>query len=119
MEQYPRLLLAAWARRQPEIRALYVFGSRAMKIATPRSDLDLAVKLVASQDDRMLVFLEHRSRWRRDLSRITGLVVTDLELYGLSTSSHGTVEVFGAIRPEWHGRLLVDQAIPARVGLGR
>jgi hypothetical protein len=38
--------IVEWARKHPEIRAVYLFGSRAKETNRPDSDIDLAVRIV-------------------------------------------------------------------------
>lgn len=94
MEQFPRHVLVAWARNEPQIRALFVFGSRAEGRATVSSDLDLAVELTVPEDEQLLTFLDNRQRWRADLQRVTGMRVKDLELRGASFTAGGGIEVY-------------------------
>lgn len=87
-------MLVAWARNEPQIRALFVFGSRAEGRATVSSDLDLAVELTVPEDEQLLTFLDNRQRWRADLQRVTGMRVKDLELRGASFTAGGGIEVY-------------------------
>ena len=94
MEQFPRHVLVDWARSEPQIRALFVFGSRAKGRATVSSDLDLAVELTVPEDERLLTFLDNRQRWRADLQRVTGMRVKNLELRGASPAAGSGIEVY-------------------------
>lgn len=94
MEQFPRHVLIDWARNEPQIRALFVFGNRAKGRATVSSDLDLAVELVAPDDEQLLTFLDQRERWRADLQRVTGMRIKNLELRGESATAGSGVEVY-------------------------
>lgn len=94
MEQFPRHALVAWARNEPQIGALFVFGSRAEGRATVSSPLDLAVELTVPDDEQLLTFLDNRQRWRADLQRVTGMRVIDLELRGASAAAGWGVEIY-------------------------
>lgn len=83
--------LAEWAYRQPEILALFVFGSRARGDARPDSDLDLAFELDGSHESQLTVLIVNRDRWQRELSALTGFVTRDLYLWG-------DLEVTGPVR---------------------
>jgi predicted nucleotidyltransferase len=74
MEQFPREVLVDWAARTPEVMALHVFGSRARGTALCYSDLDLAIELIAKEDEQMLVFVDRRQRWIDELSELTGFL---------------------------------------------
>jgi predicted nucleotidyltransferase len=94
MEQFPRHVLVDWARNEPQIRALFVFGSRAMGRATASSNIDLAVELSVPEDEQLVTFLNNRQRWRADLQRVTGMRVKNLVLRGESTAASSGIEVY-------------------------
>lgn len=87
MEQFPGHVLVGWAHSEPQIRILFVFGNRATGRATVSSDLDLAVELMAPENEQLLIFLDNRERWCADLQRVTGMRVKNPELRGTQSRS--------------------------------
>lgn len=75
----PRDLLAQWAAGKPTIKALYVFGSRAVGTAHTCSDLDLAFEFV-DVDEPLAELVHNATCWKAELAQITGLAVKDLYL---------------------------------------
>lgn len=69
--------LQAWARNERLIEAVYIFGSRAKRTARPDSDLDVAVLLRGSKDERNLNWILNASRWRTSLH---GLLPVEVKL---------------------------------------
>lgn len=61
--------IRAWASRTPEVRAVWLFGSRAKGTARPDSDVDLAIEC------DMADYCFEREAWAGDLSGQLGLVV--------------------------------------------
>ncbi len=54
---------------------VYLFGSRARNDARPDSDVDLALKMVGSEDEWLPEAIEFLSDWRLTLERSIGLAV--------------------------------------------
>ena len=73
-----RQVLTDWADTQPTVLAVHVFGSRARGNALPDSDLDLALEFAG--DDALLQLVVNRSRWKSELSALTGIEVKDIQL---------------------------------------
>jgi predicted nucleotidyltransferase len=48
-----RLKIAQWAERHPEIKRVYLYGSRARGDHHPDSDIDLAIEVIADQEDSL------------------------------------------------------------------
>ena len=69
--------IAAWAEKQPGLRRLWIFGSRAQGTHRPDSDLDVAFEIDRLPDGApSMDFLEHtRPRWCAELSQLSGLLV--------------------------------------------
>jgi predicted nucleotidyltransferase len=69
--------LGAWARRQPGLRRLWIYGSRAQGTHRPDSDLDIAFEIDRLPDSAAAAeFLERtRPAWRAELSQLSGLLV--------------------------------------------
>ena len=68
--------IAAWAKRQPGLRRLWIYGSRAQGTHRADSDLDIAFEIDRLPDSGVAEFLEHtRPAWRAELSKLCGLVV--------------------------------------------
>lgn len=71
--------LAAWAESKPEIAALHIFGSRARGDHGPKTELDIALEFV-DVEQQLIQLVCNRPRWIWELSELTGLAVTDLQL---------------------------------------
>lgn len=72
--------LVAWARLQPTIRELLVFGSRARGDARPDSDLDLAVRLDTREGEELAELIGKSPRWKRELSVLLAVPVLGIYL---------------------------------------
>jgi len=72
--------LASWAASTPNVRALYLFGSRARGNARLDSDIDLAVDLDTGDGEELAELIQTRASWRHMLSSLTGLTVKDIHL---------------------------------------
>jgi predicted nucleotidyltransferase len=74
--------LADWAARNPKVRRVWVFGSRARGTHRPDSDIDIAVELepVADSEETLLVWLANSEQWRSQLQDRISLPV-DLEWF--------------------------------------
>jgi predicted nucleotidyltransferase len=103
-------LVAGWAA-DPEIAAVYLFGSRAHAGAGPRSDVDLGVVLGAS--------LDADARWRKRLSLLgeacglLGTEAVDLVVLGDGPSVLGHRVLRGRLLAERdpHRRVEVAEAV--------
>jgi len=68
--------IAAWAKKQPGLRRLWIYGSRAQGTHRLDSDLDIAFEIDRLPDGAVPEFLERtRPAWRAELSQLSGLVV--------------------------------------------
>lgn len=94
MEQFPNGLLVSWAQRQPHIHALHLVEDRGAETAPEKTDLDIALELTVPPDDQVLVFLSNRERWRRELRSLTGMIITELALFGPSWSVWRSTELY-------------------------
>jgi predicted nucleotidyltransferase len=74
--------LADWAARNPKVRRVWVFGSRARGTHRPDDDIDIAVELepVADSEETLLVWLANSEKWRSQLQDKISLPV-DLEWF--------------------------------------
>ena len=58
--------IVAWARKHPEIRAVYLYGSRARGDNKAGSDIDLAVRMMPTgHDDAYNVWWEWHDRYKK------------------------------------------------------
>ena len=73
--------LILWARSQPNVRRLIVFGSFAKGTAAPDSDLDVAVELDGDEGEALADFIFEEVAWKRQLSKLLGCEF-DLHLGG-------------------------------------
>lgn len=61
--------IAQWAAQHPQIRRVWVYGSRAKGSHRPDSDIDIAVELepVADSEEALAVWMSHAGAWRWQL----------------------------------------------------
>lgn len=84
-------LIAEWARMNPRIKRVFVFGSRARSENRPDSDLDVAVELDRSSlkgDDEsggILTWMDEEAEWKEELQRLVPFTVHLEQLAGEST----------------------------------
>lgn len=58
--------IAQWARKHPEIKRVWLFGSRAQKRNRADSDIDLAIEMIpTAHDDPFNVWLEWHDRYEK------------------------------------------------------
>ena len=70
-----------WAQRQPQLRSLWVYGSRLKGTAHPNSDLDVCVLIDRLETEvEQAQFQEQRKVWEAELSAICRLK-TQVEPY--------------------------------------
>ncbi len=81
-------ILAKWARATPQVRALYLFGSRARGTSTSDSDCDLALRFTVADELVEALFMYHHDEWFLQLRAATGLPVTLHHLAGHHTPKH-------------------------------
>ena len=67
--------LTVWAARQPGLRRLWIYGSRALGTHRPDSDLDVAFEIGRLEDQAAIEEFHDRTlpAWRTELSRLSGL----------------------------------------------
>jgi predicted nucleotidyltransferase len=71
--------LIVWASNHPEIRELWLFGSRARGDHRDDSDIDIAVILTGTQEKRLATWITCGSAWEAELDRMLSANV-DLDL---------------------------------------
>ena len=64
--------LVAWAKREPLVSTVYVYGGYAKGTARPTcdpkpSDLDVAVTLVPTREQTDIVWIDNRAQWEAEL----------------------------------------------------
>lgn len=90
-----RAKLASWAVGKPTVKELRVFGSYATGCAKSTSDLDIALDFNVPREDRIREFMDNRQSWRRELTKLTGIEVKDLELVDATSVRGGpSVEIY-------------------------
>jgi hypothetical protein len=63
-----RARIVAWARKHPEIRAVYLYGSRARGDNQPDSDIDLAIVLHQQRgdSDTLTTWIFWQAAWKKN-----------------------------------------------------
>ena len=82
-DSLPEPMIAAlneWAKQNPKIERVVVFGSRARGDARPDSDLDLAMRFVPEVDSTLSELITHAAAWCAELTNLLGVLVTEMEL---------------------------------------
>ena len=74
--------IRGWARHEPLISEVFLFGSRAKGTATDESDTDLALRFTVDNSLVVGVFRRHGRKWQDDLRTLTGLDVSLSHLAG-------------------------------------
>lgn len=74
-----KVAIAEWAKNDPLIQSVYVYGSYAKGVARPDSDLDVAVKLSSPDDVVYADFIFEAERWKAELQAKIDVPV-DLDL---------------------------------------
>ena len=73
-------IIITWAKKTPEVQAVFLYGSRAKGTAKPDSDVVLALFIKGLEATwRFAKFISHRRGWRAELEAALGLAV-QLEL---------------------------------------
>jgi predicted nucleotidyltransferase len=74
--------IARWAAENPEVRRVWVFGSRAKDTHRPDSDIDVAVELepVADSEETLTRWIAHAEVWKAQLQNLIAPQV-DLEWF--------------------------------------
>ncbi|MGE7063536.1 nucleotidyltransferase family protein [Agrobacterium tumefaciens] len=74
--------IRGWARHQPLISEVYLFGSRAKGKATEASDTDIALRFTVDNSAVTGVFRLNGERWQNELASLTGLDISLSHLAG-------------------------------------
>jgi len=87
--------IISWAKKTPDVKAVFLSGSRARGTAEPDSNLELAIS-ITGQDPlrRLATFLSRRRAWRGELETALGLVVQLERARAHSTPERGYVELW-------------------------
>ena len=88
-------IIISWAKKTPDIRAVFLRGSRAKGTAMPDSNVELALSIM-SQDPlwRLANFLSRRRAWRAELEKSLSLAVQLERARGKPTPETGYVELW-------------------------
>ena len=71
-----QLAIITWAKRTPEVQAVFLYGSRAKGTAKPDSDVVLALSITGLEATwRLAKFISHRRAWRAELETALALAV--------------------------------------------
>lgn len=81
LSDHHAMKLIIWAKRQPKVKSLTVFGSHAKGTAGPARDIDVALELVGDEGEALGAFIPESEGWRKQLSEFVGREV-DLCLGG-------------------------------------
>ena len=68
-------IIITWAKKTPEVQAVYLYGSRAKGTAKADSDVVLALSIKGLATWRLAKFISHRRAWRAELEAALGLAV--------------------------------------------
>jgi predicted nucleotidyltransferase len=69
-------IIITWAKKTPEVQAVFLYGSRAKGTAKPDSDMVLALSIKGVEATcRLAKFISHRRAWRAELEAALGLPV--------------------------------------------
>ena len=87
--------IISWAKKTPDVQAVFLSGKRARGTAEPDSDVELALS-ITGQDPlrRLATFLSRRRAWRGELEAALGLAVQLERARGDSTPEAGYVELW-------------------------
>ena len=84
-----------WAKKTPEVQAVFLFGSRAKGTAGPDSNVDLALSILGQDPKwRLATFISRRRAWRAELEAALGLDVQLERARRDLTSEDGYVELW-------------------------
>ena len=80
-------VLTLWASNEPDLRRVWIYGSQAQGHASPESDLDVAVEVIARGDESTYdVFVCSADDWRSELTARLAPHKVDLKLYDTSSA---------------------------------
>ena len=87
--------IISWAKKTPDVQAVFLSGKRAGGTAEPDSNVELALS-ITGQDPlrRLATFLSRRRAWRGELEAALGLVVLLERARADSTPEGGCVELW-------------------------
>ena len=87
--------IISWAKKTPDVQAVFLSGKRARGAAEPDSDVELALS-ITGQDPlrRLATFLSRRRAWRGELEAALGLAVQLERARADSTSEGDYVELW-------------------------
>jgi hypothetical protein len=69
-------IIITWAKRTPQVRAVFVTGNRASGTARPETDVYLALSMIGPEPiSRFATFISHHRAWRAELEAALGLQV--------------------------------------------
>lgn len=91
-----RTVVAEWARANPKVRRVWVYGSRVKGTHRPDSDIDIAVELqpVGDSEETLAVWMAHCNQWQSELQARIGPTVV-LEWFdpdGATTTIQATLD---------------------------
>ena len=88
-------IIIAWAKKTPEVQAVFLYGSRAKGTAKPDGDLVLALSIKGLEATwRFAKFISHRRDWRVELEAALGLAVQLERARRDATPEAGYVELW-------------------------
>jgi predicted nucleotidyltransferase len=88
-------IIITWAKKTPEVEAVYLYGSRAKGTAKADSDVVLALSIKGLEATwRLAKFISHRRPWRAELETALGLAVQLERARGDATPEAGYVELW-------------------------
>jgi predicted nucleotidyltransferase len=70
--------IRAWAKCEPLVNAVFLFGSRLRRTSRLDSDLDIAVS-IADAEEMLQAWIDNKQRWQEALSSCTHFLV-DLDI---------------------------------------
>jgi predicted nucleotidyltransferase len=87
--------IISWAKKTPDVQAVFLSGKRARGTAEPDSNVELALS-ITGQDPlrRLATFLSRRRAWRGELEAALGLAVQLERARADSTPEGGYVELW-------------------------
>jgi predicted nucleotidyltransferase len=87
--------IISWAKKTPDVQAVFLSGKRARGTAEPNSNVELALS-ITGQDPlrRLATFLSRRRAWRGELEAALGLAVQLEHGRADSTPEGGYVELW-------------------------
>jgi predicted nucleotidyltransferase len=87
--------IISWAKKTPDVQAVFLSGKRARGTAEPDSNVELALS-ITGQDPlrRLATFLSRRRAWRGELEAALGLAVQLERARADSASEGGYVELW-------------------------